>query len=438
MLKYIYLILFLFNITNTSCCCKCCCNIGIPEISFNKNTHENKILYRNIKLYKEVDSLTGFSHRLDSFCLLRNNRIGYTYGGKFGVINFENNKKLSLKNLYKEECDEYCFNDIIELKNGDLLLLSEDGTIKIFRINKSKDGKLSFNLIQKIYDDDKDPIYTVKELENGDLITGIWSGFKVYSKVNNEYKIKTRCRLNRYCFSILEVKPNVVAVTNCSTEELKIIDLNKIEGKNIVFFKKDKPDNFTSDQWESKNDVISVDIDSNIDGITTIKDIRSGERPNLQYYLKDCDLLFIGYEWNKSEKDKGGVNVVSINQSKLLGCVNLNSIVTAVCPISYNKDVREFDLLCAVKERIYGEKVNYKYDLIQLKFNLNDISDVRFKIVGKKERVHFNEIRKVQYNLPIDYELKESNKNIIPYIFTHGSEDKTFKVFGLDKNRKIF
>ena len=72
----------------------------------------------------------------------------------------------------------------------------------------------------------------------------------------------------------------------------------------------------------------------------------------------------------------------------------INEIVTSLCPLmihligkkSNPENIPEkFSLLCGVKKRVYGQKVNYYYNIIQYGFNLDDKNKNKGEIIFDKD-----------------------------------------------------
>lgn len=420
--KYTFIILnYNFNNIYSCCeCCKLCCLIckkpKIPEISNlnnnDKNPNDDKEVIYNSKIGSNDELLSSKEERcIQDFVLLDKDKIAICYKG--GIININKidskNNKFSFDNLIHKEDEEFCFNKVIKLSNNKIALVSEDGTLKIYKIDYNLK---KVDLLQKIEHNNSDPIYTVIELKNGNIAIGCWKEIIIYNLNNDIYEEKKRYFFDTYCFSILEIKPNIISVTNCDTKKIFMVDLNKCNDKIINI-----------------NELNTLE-ELNNKGIKKIDNIKSDEISNNQVYLKDKNLLFIGY----SEKDgeKGGLNIVDIEKNKILKNIELDYSVNSLCIINnYNKINDTFEILCGTQQRIYGEKVNFKYDIIQFEFDLKHINDIKYKITSKLERVHFYKITKIQNSLysknSNNLIFNKDNKNQI--IFSIGSEDKILKIF---------
>ena len=432
--QFLFLCFYDNNIYLCCECCKLCCLIckkpKIPEMSNltndNKdtnndnndqnnddkdpNTDEEDIIY-NSKIDSNKKLFENREERcIMDFTILDNDKIAICYkGGIFNIYKFTyNDNKFLSKNIIHIEDDEYCFNKVIKLNDNKIALVSEDGTFKIYKIEFNSN---TYQPLQKIIHNQKDPIYTILELKNGDLVFGCHKEIIIYNLNNDNYEEKKRYFFNTYCFSILEIEPNIISITNCDTKKLFIIDLNKCNDKNINI------------------NELKTEEEFNNKGITKIDNIKSGEYSENQIYLKDKSLLFICSGENDS---KGGINIIDIKNNKLLKYIDLDYSLTSLCVINkYNKDNNTFEILGGSRKRIYCEKVNFKYDIIQFEFDLKDINNINFKVTSQLERVHYYEITKIQNSLysKIDNNLifNKNSKNQI--IFSIGSEDKLIKIF---------
>ena len=447
--KSIYIILYYFiNNINTYCecyqcceCCKLCCLIckkpkipEIPNISNNNNKNhnidnnndDNEIIY-NSKIDNNEELLSSKEERcIQDFNLLDDDKIAICY--KAGIFNIhkiiEKDNKFTFENIIHKEDDEYCFNKIIKLKDNKILLVSEDGTIKIYKIDYNLK---KVDLLQKIEHNNNDPIYTVIELKNGDIAIGCWKEIIIYNLNNDIYEEKKRYYFDTYCFSILEIEPNIISVTNYDKNTLFIINLNKCNDKNIAVY-----DNLTKNYLNNKN--------LNDKGIVKIDNIKSGEYSNNQIYLKDKNLLFI----SDAHKDgDGGLNIIDVKNNKLLKHIKTEYSINSLSIINnYKKDDSIFEILCGTQKRIYGEKVNFKFDIVQFKLDLKNIDDIKYNVISQLDKVHYYKIIKIQNSLYSennnnlifnknnkDNKDNKNNKNQI--IFSIGSEDKSLKIFNL-------
>lgn len=441
--KSIYIILYYFiNNINTYCecyqcceCCKLCCLIckkpkipEIPNISNNNNKNhnidnnndDNEIIY-NSKIDNNEELLSSKEERcIQDFNLLDDDKIAICY--KAGIFNIhkiiEKDNKFTFENIIHKEDDEYCFNKIIKLKDNKILLVSEDGTIKIYKIDYNLK---KVDLFQKIEPNNNDTINTVIELKNGDIAIGCWKEVIIYNLNNDNYEEKKRYYFGTYCCSILEIEPNIISVTNCDKNTLFIIDLNKCNDKIIAVY-----DDLTKSYLNNKN--------LNDKGIVKIDNIKSGEYSNNQVYLKDKKLLFVANseDINSENTCVGGINIIDINNKKLLKYIDLDYGLNSLSIINnYNKENSTFEILGGCKIKIYGEKVNFKYNIAQFEFDLKDINNINFKVISELERAHYCGITKIQNSLYSkncnNLIFNKDNKNQI--IFTIGSEDKLMKIF---------
>ena len=100
-----------------------------------------------------------------------------------------------------------------------------------------------------------------------------------------------------------------------------------------------------------------------------------------------------------------------------------------------------FGVMLGAKRKVYHEKVNYAYSMLQIGFNLNeneqgeiDIEnnkDIKYEFISRKDRIHYYDITNLQNVLW--NKNKESldimdNKNE-QWIFSSGNEDKLIKIW---------
>jgi WD40 repeat protein len=374
-------------------------------------TEVNNIIPKIPKEFRVIEKIENCELKLEnrdercitSFELLRNNRILITFKG--GIIKIYELEKIGnviqLKELLRLEEDEYCFNYGIELKDGNLAVCSEDGTIKIIKLlfDENVQSNEKHKIIQKMEDKNQDPLYTIKQLENEDLAVGCWKNILIYQKAD-KFELINKIYVNEYTFSILELTPNVIITSHTESKSLTIHDLNNYE-----------------------NDVI--------------KDIESNENNNIicKYNNKN-EIVLVAY-------DKG-INIVSIVKKCLIKKIVLNEIISGLCPIMMDADVggkneKIWGVLCGAKRKIYGENVNYAYSLLQIGFNLNnkgkgeiDIEkEIEYKEISRKDRVHYYDVNNLKNSIFLknnDTLTIKDDKNE-QWIFSAGNEDKLLKIW---------
>jgi hypothetical protein len=353
---------------------------------------------------------------ITSFAILRNNRILLTFkGGIIKIYEFEKNvnspsdinnpNEIQLKEIVRLEEEEYCFNYGIELKNGNIGVCSEDGTVKIIQLfldEKPKDN-IKYKIIQKLDEQNRDPIYTMKELINEGLILGCWKNILLFQKAN-EYQLINKFFMGDYTFSILELSPNVIVASHSETKTLTVYDLNEY------------------DKY-------------------TIEGVESNENNNIICkYNNENDIIFVAY-------DKG-INIVSITKKCLLKKIELDEIISSLCPMELMLDTGDgkikkvFGLLCGAKRKIYGEKVNFAFSFLQIGFNINNEDkgeinstdkDIKYNIISRKDRIHYYDVTNIYnsiFNINNNSLKINENKND-QWIFSSGSEDKLLKIWKL-------
>ena len=387
------------------------------KITYNKIKEKesvsevSKIIPKIPKEFRVLEKIENCELKLENrdercitcFELLRKNRILIVFkGGIIKIYELEKNGNvLQLKELLRLEEDEYCFNYGIELKDGNLAVCSEDGTIKIIKL--LFDEKVQTNekhkIIQKMTDKNQDPLYTIKQLENEDLAVGCWKNILIYQKAD-KFELINKIYVNEYTFSILELTPNVIVTSHTESKSLTIHDLNNYE-----------------------NDVI--------------KDIESNENNNIicKYNNKN-EIVLVAY-------DKG-INIVSIVKKCLIKKIVLNEIISGLCPIMMDSDIggrteKICGVLCGAKRKIYGENVNYAYSLLQIGFNLNDKDqgeidiekDIEYKRISVKDRVHYYDVNNLKNSLFLknNETLTIKDDKNEQWIFSAGNEDKLLKIW---------
>ena len=360
------------------------------KVNGNKiEAEKSKELIRKIpKKFEVIQKIENCNKMLEkkddrcitSFTLLKNNRIVITFKG--GIIKFYEftkiNGEILLIELIRLEEDEYCFNYAIELQDRNVAACSEDGTVK-----------------------NNDPIYTIKELENQNLVLGCWKNILVYQKAS-EYELINKIKINEYTFSILEISPNEIIASHSESKTLT--------GHNFRNYK-----------------------------FYSIKDIESNENCNiLCKYKNQRDIIFVAF-------DKG-INIVSIAKKILIKKIMLNEIISSLCPIEMKVDLGGenktiWGLMLGAKRKIFGEKVNYAYSMLQIGFNLNEKDegiltddgkkDIEYKIISRKDRIHYYDITNLQNSL---WEKNKDSLKILEnkdeqWIFSSGNEDKLIKIW---------
>ena len=346
------------------------------------------------------------------FAILKNNRISISFkSGLLIIYEFEKKNKflsinspIQMKEILCLQEEEYCFNYCIELYNGDLAVCSEDSTLKIIKLffgEENKNNNLSYKIIQNIEEKNQNPIYIIKELVNKNLVLGCWRNILVYQK-DNEYELINKIIIDDYTFALLELSPNVIISSHSNKKTLTIHNLNNYE----------------------------IDI---------IENIESNENNNiLCKYNNKNDIVFVAF--NK------GFNIVSVINKCLIKRILLYETITALCPMMFNYDIgngkkeKIFGLLCGEKEKIFAQKINYTYNLVQIGFNLNDkdkgIIDpkkkfVYYEIISKKELIHHYDITNIQNSIFCNNTLEISKNKDEQWIFTSGNEDKTLNIWKL-------
>ena len=355
-----------------------------------------------------------------SFALLKDNKMMLTFKGgilviyEFIQISDKKEKNFKLKEIFYIEKEEYCFNYGIELKNGNMAICSEDSTINIIKLillNKkvSKDGKnkldnnnnknnnsYDIDVIQKI-DLGNEPLYIIKEFVSGKLVVGSWNNIFIFikPKINNKYELMTKLIMKDRTFSLIELNKGEIISSQCYSKLLTIYKINSPK-------------------------------------FNVIKDIESNESPNIICKFNNQNkIVFVACN--------NGINVVSIINKCLIKTIKTNQIITSICPfISHYQNKEIFSILCGAKERIYNEKINYRYNLLQIYINLDEEKEIitiknskdnksdlqikKYDFLGKDSthRHDINQIENVMFCQNNIFNIKKEEQIII----TSGSEDK--------------
>ena len=355
---------------------------------------------------------------ITSLTILRNNKILITFkGGILKFYEFEKNNNINtnennpeekyevkLKELLRLEEDEYCFNYGIELYNGNVAVCSEDGTVKIIKLflDENLNNNEKHRIIQIIYEKNQDPIYTIKELSNHNLVLGCWKNILIYQK-SNEYEYINKLIINDYSFCVLELSPNEIISSHSESKTLTIHNLNTYD-------------------------------------IYTINNIESNENNNIICkYNNQNEIVFVAY-------DKG-INIVSIINKCLIKKIELKEIISGLSPMIIHLDIGNgkirniFGLLCGAKRKVYGEKVNFAYSLLQLGFNINDKDmgvintkenkNIDYKIISRKDRIHYYDITNIINSAFCKNKdsLKINENKEEQWIFSSGNEDKRLNIW---------
>ena len=354
---------------------------------------------------------------ITSFAILRNNRILITFkGGIIKIYELEKNNnspsdinnpnEIQLKEILRLEEDEYCFNYGIEFKNGNLGVCSEDGTVKIIKLffDEKPNSKEKYKIIQRIEEKNQDPIYTMKELTNENFVLGCWKNILVYQKAD-EYELINKIFIGDYTFSIIELSPNEIISSHTETKTLTVHNFNNYD-------------------------------------TYTINNIESNENNNIicKYNNKN-DIIFVAYN--------NGVNIVSIINKCLLKKIELNEIISGLCPMEMTlstgdgKTKKIFGLICGAKRQIYGENVNFAYSFLQMGFNINkvdkgeinakDDKDIKFEIISRKDRIHYYDVNNIINTIfcKNNDTLKINENKNEQWIFSSGNEDKKLRIWKL-------
>ena len=354
--------------------------------------------------------------------ILRNNRILITFkGGILKFYEFEKNdgsqpdvtdednpsepNKIKLKLLLRLEEDEYCFNYGIELYNRNVAVCSEDGTVKIIKLyfdEENKENNEKHKIIQIIREKNQDPIYTIKEMNNHNLVLGCWKNILVFQE-SHEYELINILKIGEYTFSLLELSPNEIVASHSDSKTLTIHNFNDYNSYKI-------------------------------------NEIESNENNNIicKYNNKN-EIIFVAY-------DKG-ISIVSIIKRCLIQKIELGEIISGLCPMIIHLDIgngkneKIFGLLCGAKRKVYGEKVNFAYSLLQLGFNINnkdmgvidekDDKKIEWKILSRKDRIHFYDINNIKNSIFCQNNdtLKINENKDEQLIFSSGNEDKRLNIW---------
>ena len=379
-----------------------------------KPKEQSNLIRKKFEVIQKIENCENKFEKKDercitSFAILKNNRIVLTFKG--GIIKFyqfyKNHNDIHLIELIRLEEEEYCFNYAIELQDDNIATCSEDGTVKIIQLfldNKTKTEEASkekYKIIQVIKEMNNDPIYVIKELQNQHLVLGCWKNILVYQKAS-KYELINKIKCGEYTFSILEISPNEIVATHSDSKTLTGHNFN-----NYKFY--------------------------------MIENIESNENNNIICKYKDnSDIIFVGF-------DKG-INIVSIKNKILIKKIILNEIISSICPIEMEVDLglnttQVWGVMLGAKRKIYHEKVNFAYSMLQIGFNLNENEqgeinlennkDIKYEIISRKDRIHYYDITNLQNSL---WNKNKESLDIMDnkdeqWIFSSGNEDKLIKIW---------
>ena len=105
-----------------------------------------------------------------------------------------------------------------------------------------------------------------------------------------------------------------------------------------------------------------------------------------------------------------------------------------------NGNKKIFGILLGAKRKIYGEKVNYAYSMLQLGFNVEkegiiddeeDGKGIEYKTISRKDRIHYYDVTNLQNSF---FDKNKESLTMIEnkeqqWIFTSGNEDKLFEIW---------
>ena len=394
----------------------------------NKHKNKDEIILKKEENISNFDLIYENKNKrcITSFALLRNNKIMLTFkGGIIIIYEFIKDKKkkekFELKEIINLEREEYCFNYGIELKNGDLAICSEDSTINIIELlldinnnkktenknnNENNDDNHKYK-IKQLINLGNDPLYIIKEFINGELVVGSWNFIFIFNKIKNLdiYELITKIFIDDRTFSLIELNPGEILSSQCYSKQLTIHKIHDME--SII-----------------------------------INNIESNENPNIICkYKNQNEIIFVA-------SDKG-INVVSVIHKCLIQIFNTKEIISSICPfISHLKNKIEiFTLLCGTKKRVFGRKVNFSYNLLQIFFkskeknkneivfdgNINNqINKITEYRMPEKESIHFYDIKQIENLFFCDnniFDMKKEGQMIISI----GCEDKSLKFWKFKK-----
>ena len=410
-------------------------NINEKYTSYKINIDKNIEIDEKIENY-ELKAFIKDERCITSFTIIKNNKILITYrGGLIKLYEFildKNNQNYKFIEIIRFEGEEYCFNYGIELHNGNLAICSEDSTIQIIELNddkindKNKNKNVDKNKIEDKNNDKKfkivqtvdlndEPLYLIKQLMERELVLGGWNFIFVYTYVAsiNKFELISKVQVEDRTFSLIELYKDVIVSSQCYSKQLTIY--------NIITCERE-----------------------------IIKNIESNENPNIlcKYdfgIIKKDIILFVA-------SDKG-ISIVSINKKCLIYFIQLNEEVSSICPfIATIKDKKNnknenFSLLCGIKKRVYGQSVNYYYNLLQIGIlfnkdknkdkkkdkNDNNNYNISIYIISEKERAQLNIIKEILNTRLFSNVIMNSNEQMF---LTCGTEDKRLH-FWMKEDKKI-
>ena len=239
-------------------------------------------------------------------------------------------------------------------------------------------------------------------MNNHNLVLGCWKNILVFQE-SHEYELINILKIGEYTFSLLELSPNEIVASHSDSKTLTIHNFNDYNSYKI-------------------------------------KEIESNENNNIicKYNNKN-EIIFVAY-------DKG-ISIVSIIKRCLIQKIELGVIISGLCPMIIHLDIgngkneKIFGLLCGAKRKVYGEKVNFAYSLLQLGFNINnkdmgiidekDDKKIEWKILSRKDRIHFYDINNIKNSIFCQNNdtLKINENKEEQWIFSSGNEDKRLNIW---------
>ena len=339
------------------------------NIEISKNNEFLKL--DNVKLLQEIQC----DSCITSITVLKNLNLLATFkGGHAKVYQKDNNNQLiNYKEVISIDEDEYCFNYCIELFNQNVCFCSQDCTIKIIELDYVRKN---YNTIQRMENNDRDPIFIIKELNNNNLICGTWKSIILYQYLgNSKYELITKYLIRNRTFSILEIKPNIIVSTQCYLKTIKFINV------------------------------------SNFEEICEIKDIPSNEHSEIlcKMSIYNKEIICIG--------NNNGVNIVDFGKKKVICNVNLIYQTTSLTSFSLNNN----DYLIIGAKSSNKARTMFKFYFLNVLLKCDKNGEIKSETISIFEPMHYYDINSMKLF---------ENKDRKIFIST-GNEDKRIKIWDL-------
>ena len=331
--------------------------INLDKKTSSENA-KNNLNNENSSLFREINNIREINH----LCLVSYNSIKYIVTTGYCYLNLFDLRGELQRSIKIHEND---ITYLIQIKNGDLLTCSIDGTMKIIRLGKNE----GYSVIQtidtsKVKNENKNSIFSNNQLyvllqikSNENIITAHGSNLLFYKQTKDNkdlYEFKEIVSYNKKIendYDIIFNNNNISSLIEINNDNFVALNNN-----TILFFEKENKD---SDKYIFKSEI------KNICG--------SGGPNNIVYF--DNKIMIAG---------GSTVYIVDIIEKKILNeikikccginCININKNNNLLL-IGYETNEHEFNI---TENHIINEenKINIKEDRIIKKAHTNSISNL--------------------------------------------------------------